>query len=270
MTQSRWRQLTDIPLTIAAAVFLAAYAWEVIADLTGSAMLIAEIIIAVTWVVFVVDYIVNLILARRRWHWFSRHLFDLAVVVLPMLRPLRLLRIVTLLSILQRRAGSAVRGSVIIYAVGASLLLVFVAGLAILDTERTAASTQIANLGDAIWWAFVTITTVGYGDIYPATTLGRVIAAGVMVAGIALLGVVTATLASWIVERVAAYDELSRVATRREVTELTTQVNELKQVLLEHATQFAVTSGTPVPTVPDATDAARHSDVEVSRKGPKV
>jgi voltage-gated potassium channel len=270
MTQSRWRQLTDIPLTIAAAVFLAAYAWEVIADLRGTAMLVAEIIIAVTWVVFVVDYIVKLILAHRRWHWFSRHLFDLAVVVLPMLRPLRLLRIVTLLSVLQRRAGSAVRGSVIIYAVGASLLLVFVAGLAILDTERTAASTQIANLGDAIWWAFVTITTVGYGDIYPATTLGRVIAAGVMVAGIALLGVVTATLASWIVERVAAYDELSRVATRREVTELTTQVNELKQVLLEHATQFAVTSGTPVPTVPDATNAARHADVAVGRKGPKA
>ncbi|GAA1208045.1 potassium channel family protein [Rhodoglobus aureus] len=224
-------------------MFLAAYAWEVIANLTGRAMLIAEIIIAVTWVVFVVDYLVNLILAERRLHWFTRHLFDLLVVVLPMLRPLRLLRLVTLLSALQRRAGSAVRGSVLIYAVGASLLLVFVAGLAILDTERNAASTQISNLGDAIWWAFVTITTVGYGDIYPATTLGRVIAAGVMVAGIALLGVVTATLASWIVDRVAAQDELSHVATRREVTELTEQVTQLKQVLLEHAAEMATVTG---------------------------
>ena len=244
MTQRRWHQIMDVPLTIAAAVFLAAYAWEVIADLSGTPMLIAEIIIAATWVVFVIDYLVNLFTAERRWHWFSRHLFDLIVVVLPMLRPLRLLRLVTLLSALQRHAGSAVRGSVLIYAVGASLLLVFVSGLAILDIERGAADTQISSLGDAIWWAFVTITTVGYGDIYPATALGRVIAAGVMVAGIALLGVVTATLASWIVDRVAAQDELSHVATRREVTELTDQVTELKQVLVAHAAEMAAASDT--------------------------
>ncbi|MGV8857902.1 potassium channel family protein [Rhodoglobus sp.] len=244
MTQRRWQHIMDIPLTIAAAIFLIAYAWEVIANLSGTAMLIAEVIIAITWVVFVADYVVNLVLAERRWNWFSHHLFDFAVVVLPMLRPLRLLRLVTLLNVLQRRAGSAVRGSVLTYAVGSSLLLVFVAGLAILDTERSAASSQIANLGDGIWWAFVTITTVGYGDIYPATTLGRVIAAGVMIAGIALLGVVTATLASWIVERVAAQDELSHVATRREVTELTEQVTELKHVLMAHAAEMADAGGT--------------------------
>ncbi|WP_255560075.1 potassium channel family protein [Salinibacterium sp. M195] len=252
MTQRRWQQIMDIPLTIAAVIFLIAYAWEVIANLSGTEMLVAEVVIAITWVVFVVDYLVNLILAERRWLWFRKHLFDLLVVVLPMLRPLRLLRLVTLLNVLQRRAGTAVRGGVLTYAVGSSLLLVFVAGLAILDTERSADSSQITNLGDGIWWAFVTITTVGYGDIYPATTLGRVIAAGVMVAGIALLGVVTATLASWIVERVAAQDELSHVATRREVTDLTKQVAELKHVLLEHASQVAASSGTPAPT--DASD----------------
>ncbi|MBH0053390.1 MULTISPECIES: potassium channel family protein [unclassified Salinibacterium] len=254
MTQRRWKQIMDIPLTVAAIIFLIAYAWEVIANLSGTAMLVAEVIIAVTWVVFVADYLVNLILAEHRWFWFRKHLFDLMVVVLPMLRPLRLLRLVTLLSVLQRRAGTAVRGGVLTYAVGSSLLLVFVAGLAILDTERNADSTQITSLGDGIWWAFVTITTVGYGDIYPATTLGRVIAAGVMMAGIALLGVVTATLASWIVERVAAQDELSHVATRREVTDLTKQVAELKHVLLEHATQMAATSGNPAPTLPGSSE----------------
>ncbi|GHD79855.1 voltage-gated potassium channel [Salinibacterium amurskyense] len=256
MTQRRWQQIMDIPLTVAAVIFLIAYAWEVIANLNGVPMLIAEIIIAVTWVVFVFDYAVNLVLAEHRWFWFRKHIFDLFVVVLPMLRPLRLLRLVTLLNVLQRRAGTAVRGGVLTYAVGSSLLLVFVAGLAILDTERSITGSQITNLGDGIWWAFVTITTVGYGDIYPATALGRVIAAGVMVAGIALLGVVTATLASWIVERVAAQDELSHVATRREVTELTDQVNQLKHVLLEHATQMAASSGTPAPSSPTSASGA--------------
>jgi len=265
MTQRRWQHIMDIPLTIAAAVFLAAYAWEVIANLSGRAMLIAEVIIAVTWVVFVFDYLVNLALAKDRWHWFTRHLFDLLVVVLPMLRPLRLLRLVTLLSALQRRAGTAVRGSVLTYAVGSSVLVVFVAGLAILDTERTAANTQISNLGDGIWWAFVTITTVGYGDIYPTTQLGRVIAAGVMVAGIALLGVVTATLASWIVERVATQDELSHVATRREVTELTEQVTELKQVLMTHATEMAASSGTAAPTLSDSGRTAEAGETSAKK-----
>lgn len=221
----------DVPLTIAAVVFLAAYSWEVIADLRGPAAVTAETIIAASWVVFVVDYIVNLWLSRPRWRWFSRHLFDLATVVLPMLRPLRLLRLVTLLNVLQRRTGSAIRGSVLVYVAGASTLLIYVAGLAILDAERHAADTQVHNIADGIWWAFVTITTVGYGDIYPVTALGRVIAAGVMIAGIALLGVVTATLASWIVERVATEDELSQAATRHQVTELSEQIAELRKQL---------------------------------------
>ncbi|MGV8876385.1 MAG: ion transporter, partial [Rhodoglobus sp.] len=80
MTQSRWNQLMDIPLTTAAAIFLVAYAWEVIADLSGQALLVAEIIIAATWLVFVVDYVMNLVHAQNRWHWFTRHLFDLLVV----------------------------------------------------------------------------------------------------------------------------------------------------------------------------------------------
>ena len=223
----------DVPLTIAAVVFLAAYSWEVIADLQGAAAATLESIIAVTWVVFLVDYVVNLILARHRWHWFYRHLFDLAVVVLPMLRPLRLLRLVTLLSVLQRRSGSAIRSSVLVYAGGASFLLIFVSGLAILDAERAAPGTQVHNIGDGIWWAFVTITTVGYGDIFPVTSLGRVIAAGVMIAGIALIGVVTATLASWIVERVATEDALQQAATREQVADLSAQIAELKHHIVQ-------------------------------------
>jgi len=233
MTQQRWQHVMDVPLTIAAVVFLAAYSWEVIADLEGAAAATLETIIAVTWVVFLVDYVVNLVLAERRWHWFYKHLFDLAVVVLPMLRPLRLLRLVTLLNVLQRRAGNAIRSSVLVYVAGASILLIYVAGLAILDAERSAPGTQVTNIGDGIWWAFVTITTVGYGDIFPVTALGRVIAAGVMIAGIALIGVVTATLASWIVERVATEDKAQQAATRHQVAELSEQIADLKQLIVQ-------------------------------------
>lgn len=61
---------------------------------------------------------------------------------------------------------------------------------------------NITSFGDAVWWTCVTISSVGYGDYYPVTGLGRLTAIGLMVAGIALLGSVTATIASWFVERI--------------------------------------------------------------------
>jgi Ion channel len=63
------------------------------------------------------------------------------------------------------------------------------------------------DFGDAIWWAVTTMTTVGYGDHYPITAGGRLVAFGLMIGGIALLGTVTATLASWLIETVAAEKE---------------------------------------------------------------
>jgi len=231
MTQTRWKQLTEWPLTASAVLFLATYAIEVLAQLEGAPQRVAETIINLTWLIFVVDYIVTLTLAEERWRWFYRHLFDLAVIALPALRPLRLLRLVTLVRILQGRAGSAFRGRVATYVATTTALLIFVASLAILDTERHAPGALITTFGDALWWAFVTITTVGYGDLYPITATGRLIAAGVMLGGIALIGVVTATLASWIVENVAKRDVESQAATQREVAELEDEIRLLRSEL---------------------------------------
>lgn len=231
MTQERWNRITEWPLTGFAILFLATYAWQVIGDAAGSFKMITDAILNLTWIVFVIDYLVSLILAKRRWHWFSHHLLDLAIVALPLLRPLRLLRLVTLLRVLQRVAGTALRGRIVVYVAGAVTLLVFVAALAELDQERHAPGASIVTFGDGIWWAVVTVTTVGYGDLYPVTDIGRLIAVAVMVAGIALIGVVTATLASWIVERVALKDEAEQASTRRQVSELANEVRALRQML---------------------------------------
>ena len=139
--------------------------------LQGPDAALAEAVIWVSWGLFAIDYVVNLWLAPRRWRWFYTHLFDLAIVVLPMPRPLRLLRLVTILAVLQRTAGAAFRGRVIIYVAGATLLLVWVAALAVLDAER-GHDGSIQTLRDGLWWAFVTVTTVGYGDYFPVTPTG--------------------------------------------------------------------------------------------------
>jgi voltage-gated potassium channel len=228
VTQERWQELTGWPLTVAAAVFLVAYAWEVLGRLDGAAAGVADTVINVTWLLFLGDYITNLVLAERRGHWFVTHLFDFVVVALPVLRPLRLLRLVTLVSILQRRASSAFRGRVVLFAASTTALLLFVASLAVLDAERGAVDASITTFPQALWWSFVTITTVGYGDLFPVTGAGRLIAAGVMLSGIALIGVVTATLASWIVERVARHDDDADVRTRQHVRELTEEIRLLR------------------------------------------
>jgi len=231
MTQSRWQRSAEWPLMLAAVVFLGAYTWEVVGHLEGAERRLAEVLIWATWGVFLVDYLANLMLAPRRWQWFRSHLLEFLIVMLPMLRPLRLLRLLTLLNVLQRTAGSAFRGSVVVYVAGASALLVFVAALAVLDVERSAPGANLTGFGDAIWWAFVTMTTVGYGDFAPVTGPGRLIAGVLMLSGIALLGVVTATLASWIVERISAQEEGAQAATQSQITDLSLQLNQLQDTL---------------------------------------
>ncbi len=258
MNQARWRRIAEWPLTIAALVFLVAYSWEVIGDVDGPRSTALEIVIDLTWAVFVVDYLVNLALAERRGRWFLTHLLDLAVVVLPIARPLRLLRLVTVLGVLHRRTRAAVRGRVLVYAAGASTLLVYVSALAMLDAEH--AHGTIRTFGDALWWAIVTITTVGYGDYVPGTIEGRIIAAAVMVGGVALLGVVTATLASWIVDRVAEEERREAIATRRQVDDLLAQLVELREAVLRERDERR--GDTPVA------DVTAHSDAAPSGTGP--
>ncbi len=227
---ARWERAAEWPLTITAVLFLLAYATQILARPQGAVEGVAEVVLWLTWAVFLIDYVVRLVVAEHRWRWFSRHLLDLAIVVLPMLRPLRLMRFLTIIALIQRNAGSILRGRVVIYTVGATALTIFVAALAVFDAERGSGG-PIDSFGDALWWAFVTITTVGYGDYVPVTAIGRVVAVGLMIGGIALIGVVTATLASWIVERVSLDTERTATATEAQVDALRGEIAELKEMI---------------------------------------
>jgi voltage-gated potassium channel len=125
------------------------------------------------------------------------------------------------------------RGRVAVYVGGATSLILFVASLAVLDAERGVKGATITTFGDAAWWAFTTVTTVGYGDRYPITGQGRFIAGGLMLAGIALLGIVTASLASWLIDKVREVEENTSAATRADVVALTAEVHALRQELGE-------------------------------------
>lgn len=229
----RWQSSTEWVLTGAACAFLVAYSWEVIAELSGTPRAAAEAVMNTAWVLFAIDVVVRLTLAEDRGEWFRHHLLDVASVALPVLRPLRLLRLVALVTVLLRTAGHSLRGKIATYTGGSAVPVIRVAALAVLNAERHAAGASITDFPKALWWAFVTVTTVGYGDLSPATTTGRVVAVALMIGGIAVLGVVTATLASWIVSGVSAEEAEEHAATRGQVAELQDRVRRLTDLVVQ-------------------------------------
>lgn len=225
----RWERVTEWPLVVAALVFLAAYAIPIIDPrIPRSVGLACYWLGWLTWLLFVFDYLARLFLAENRRRYLVRHWIDLLVVALPLLRPLRLLRLLPLISVLNRRASSLLRGQVAVYVAVGSSLVGFVAALAVLSAERGRRGANIETIGDAVWWAAETMTTVGYGDKYPVTAVGQIIAVGLMVCGIALLGTVTATLASWLVEHVSAAEESETARLMARIDRLETKLDLLR------------------------------------------
>lgn len=232
----RWEHRVEWPLAGIAVVFLAVYSVQVLANPPGHVARALETVNAVLYAAFVIDYVVRLSLAHRRTRWFFHHLLDLAIVALPFLRPLRLLRLIVLFKVLQRAVGDAIRGRVIIYTACSAVLLIYVASLAVLEAERLDPRSDITSFGRAVWWAITTVTTVGYGDFAPVTVTGRVVAVLLMIGGISLVGVVTATLASWIVQRVAEEDEANQAATSAQIDDLRVEIRRLGDAVynIEH------------------------------------
>lgn len=212
---------------------MAAYAWPILQPELPSPVARACTVVNIgVWVVFVIDYVVRLVIARHRLRYGIHHLADFAMVALPALRPLRLLRLLMLLKVLNRRAASSLHGRVGAYVSGAGTILLFCSSLAVLDAERGAPGATIKSFGDAVWWSFVTVSTVGYGDEVPGTTTGRLVGIGLMLGGVALLGVVTAPFASWLVDRVREATEDEQTVTRTDIAELRQEIVELRSLLV--------------------------------------
>lgn len=192
-----------MPLLLLSAAFLVAWAWPILDPrLDNDLEQLLQRLSWAVWAAFTIDFAARIYLAAPRLRYVAQHWYDVALVVLPVLRPLRLLRLLTLVRILNRSAATGLAGRVGIYVAGTALAAIGLGAVAVLDAERGADDANITTIGDALWWAVTTVTTVGYGDRYPVTTSGRFIAFALMLIGIAVVGSLTAIIAAWLVESV--------------------------------------------------------------------
>jgi voltage-gated potassium channel len=192
----RWVERTQRPLDVLAAVFLVdvILIWS-FPDGSPAFVNALSVIVWIVWACFAVDYVARLLLSVEKARFVRTHKLDLLMVLLPMLR---LLRIVLLLRhSLASVTTERIAGSIVSIVAAA----VFVSAFFMWRVEYNAPGATITTFRDALWWAVVTTTTVGYGDYTPVTSAGRVIAAIVMVVGVGLIGTVSASVASWFVRR---------------------------------------------------------------------
>jgi voltage-gated potassium channel len=221
---ARWSQLMYWPLAIAAAVFLVTYTVHVIGDVQGVGAVITSVTIFLIWQLFIFDYLVQLRLSDDRRLWFRTHKFHLVLALIPALRPVRLLDVFTRFASFRRTEGNEIRARLLIFGVGSALLLVWYVSLLVLQYERGAPGASITSFGIAVWWAFCTVTTVGYGDYVPVTVPGRVAAVLLMAGGVVVVGLVVATISSWVVERATRGHDDVVPASRADMRALTDEL----------------------------------------------
>ena len=212
----RWERRTEVPLLLLAVAFLVAYAWPVLdPTLDRDVRTLLGAASWTVWAAFGVDFLIRVGLAEERARYVWRHWYDAALIALPLLRPLRLLRLLALARMLGRMAASSLVDRVMAYVVGTAVMAAGLASIAVLDVEQEAEGANIVTFADALWWAATTVTTVGYGDRFPVTTSGRLIAVALMIVGIAMVGAITAGVAAWLVSQVSAEEKAEAKAEER-------------------------------------------------------
>ena len=188
-------------LTFLALAFLFAYSYPAfVVEVSPSSQSILDGIQWASWIAFAADLLFGIYKATNKVQFLKRHPIEILAVILPFLRPLRLLRFISFGTLVFEKVNLGKSIAISFKVIVTALFLTYLAGIEITMAERGEPGATIQNVGDGFWWAITTLTTVGYGDIYPTTTEGRFIAVGLMVSGICVLGVISATVAAWFVK----------------------------------------------------------------------
>jgi len=208
-------------------------------------------------IIFAVDYFTRLFMSKDKKQFFISNIFDLIAIipvnaVLSLFRVTRLFRIARLtklsrlakglrlfrafgfLGVLKRRLDKFLHTNGFIY-------VLYCAGALILFSSLAMSYLENKSFGDALWWSIVTTTTVGYGDISPTSTAGRVIAVILMIFGIGLIGMLTGTITTYFTNKTidksasekadcSTLVEIAETMNDKQLAELTAIAKTLKEI----------------------------------------
>lgn len=259
-----WEERSSTPMFVASVLYLLAFAAPIMSTRIQEPYdAYLNIIQMILWGLFAADYCIRLYLAPRRLYFITHNLMNLAIVLLPAWRIVSFLAMIHLTTNRQYKRLSEL--AVKLFGYTAIFIIMF--ALAIYSVESSEPGAMIRDLPTAYWWTFTTLATVGYGDVYPITGIGRVIAVVVMLYGVGMVAVATGALASWIIEKIGGREEQEYPATKADVDDLRQEISELRALLArEYARREAhdytlreVVDEDGVHPVPSEAEAARRA-----------
>jgi voltage-gated potassium channel len=233
----RFSARIDPVMMVLALAWLPVLVIPLVTQLHGAVALTFAVIDYAIWAAFALEYLVKLRLAVNKWHFVGHHLLDLAMVAVPILRPLRLARllrvirldrvVIVLIAGLKRARALLTHHGLQFVLLAVATIMFAAAGLELYFERNSTGPTAIHNFGDALWWAVVTVTTVGYGDKVPLTGAGKWLATFLMLTGIGLVGALTATISSYFIQEQRS----------SELDEIKVQLVELKELIVSQHTE---------------------------------
>ena len=193
----------DICMAILAVSIVISYILEVRSNLTEAEISFLKKLNFAVWVIFIIDYFTRLAYADNKIDFIKTNIIDL-ISILPFdyalqgLRAVRLIRIIYMLRVfiylnrLYKRLSIIITTNDFHHVLWFTFTTIFGGAIAVSYIEDM-------DIGDALWWSFVTTTTVGYGDIAPSSLWGRIIAVFLMVVGIGFISTLTGTIATYFI-----------------------------------------------------------------------
>jgi len=240
-------------------------AWLVIAivvltkDLNGSASTVLVGTLFVLWAIVLVEYAVRLVVTPDRLGYLKRRWVEPATVVVPPLQGWHLVgmeKMSLLVYEAELRVETILKHHSLFRVLIAAAGTLFLGAWLVLLFEEKAKGSNIHSYPDALWWAIVTVTTVGYGDRYPVSAGGRAVAVVLMLVGIGLIGVLTATVASVFVKE---HTDANKEAFKKGHDELGQQLSVISDRIADVERRLGATPG-EMASVDAAADAEAVAD----------
>jgi voltage-gated potassium channel len=235
-TYEKW---SSLPVFLLGSLFLVGLV-EVVMDAGDTRS--GQVLMATAWVGFVIDLIINWILDEDPRTFPRRHWFAIVAVLVPIFRALFVFYIFIRLA----RGRTRLQSKIQYYAAYLTILVITFGAALVLGAERDYPGSNIHTYGEAVWWACVTVTTVGYGDYVPVSPTGRGIATLMLFNGVAIISVITATISS----RFVSDPDKGEVPVTLDLVD--ERLERIEQALAALAAQGIRPPDGPVPSADDA------------------